>query len=81
MQSCVGCHSSIALMPLSAGLADDSADYQSVLQYVDRLTPANSSLLRNATQEQATHPIKVFDVGSTQYNTLHEWARDQAPFN
>lgn len=76
---CVGCHQGESPR-LSAGLTQDSIDYQSVLREVSLSNPSGSGLLRRPSSTN-DHPVKVFDVGSIQYDTLLRWIQQDAPFN
>ncbi|MCA8921968.1 MAG: hypothetical protein KDD82_09180 [Planctomycetes bacterium] len=76
--SCSGCHTNDDDFRLSAGLANDTRDYQTVINEVNLGDPANSSLLRRAVGRG--HPVKVFDVGSQPYDTLLNWIQKGAPF-
>ena len=78
IQSCAGCHPNEEDMRLSAGLVNDQADYQSVLDEVDLGDPANSSLLLRGIGDD--HPVKVFDVGSQPYTVLLNWIEKGAAF-
>lgn len=79
---CVGCHSSIANMPLSAGLSNDTADYASVTAEIDTGNPAQSDLLLRAIQDAGvSHPIQSFTSGSTEYNTILSWIQTGAKQN
>ncbi|MEZ6187465.1 MAG: hypothetical protein R3F62_20960 [Planctomycetota bacterium] len=78
IQSCAGCHVSEDDMRLSRNLANDAADYRSVLDEVNLGDPARSSLLRRATGNG--HPVKVFDVGSQPYDVLLNWIQKGAAF-
>lgn len=83
MNSCVGCHSGLpGNMPLSAGLSDDTADFNSVMAEINTGTPAQSDVLLRAVQDSTvSHPIQNFTVGSTQYNTILSWIQTGAKFN
>jgi hypothetical protein len=77
--ACVGCHTSESPR-LSPGLTQDASDYQSVLGKVNLGTPASSELLRKPSSTN-DHPVKVFDVGSIQHDTLLRWIQQGAVFN
>lgn len=79
LASCVGCHVRVGDYPLSQGLTQDSADYQSTLRQVNLTTPASSRLLRRPTSTN-DHPVKVFDTTSLQYQTLLRWIQQGAKF-
>ena len=76
--SCAGCHVGRPYN-LSVGLTNDQADYTSTLNYIDRTTPTNSSLLRKAIGNG--HPVTLLNVGSTQYNTIVQWIQSGAAYN
>ncbi|RMG08631.1 MAG: hypothetical protein D6731_21510 [Planctomycetota bacterium] len=82
LQSCAttGCHATATGYRLTLNLTDDAADHASTLNWIDLGAPSNSLLLRKATQ-QAGHPLKVFDVGSTPYDQLLTWISQGAPLN
>lgn len=72
MASCAGCHSGLGDMPLSAGLTDDMGDYMSIVNETSTNNPAGSNLLVNATGGDG-HPVALFTVGSTNYDTILTW--------
>jgi hypothetical protein len=79
--SCAGCHVTRSRMRLSAGLADDAADYAAVLLRVDLASPDASALLVRPSDPAARHPLQVFDVGSPEYTALRGWITGGAPFD
>ncbi len=79
--SCAGCHVTRSRMRLSAGLADDAADYAAVLLRVDLASPDASALLVRPSDPAARHPLQVFDVGSPEYAALRGWIAGGAPFD
>jgi hypothetical protein len=76
--NCNVCHA--AGRPFIFTGVDDTGDYTETLRYVNTGDPANSELLLRATMVK-THPLKLIDPASPEYQTILKWIQGGAPFN
>jgi len=74
--SCSGCHNNMARTFYLGG--NDLSDYNISKTMIDLVTPANSQILRKATNAVAHNGGQVFAVGSSSYNTIVEWVNKVA---
>jgi cytochrome c553 len=77
--SCAGCHTSQSNYRLSAGLADDQADYQATLGVVDLQTPTASRILAKASNTMPHGGGGPWPTSSTAYQTVLAWIQQGAP--
>ncbi|RMG07017.1 MAG: hypothetical protein D6731_24625 [Planctomycetota bacterium] len=79
--TCVGCHSSRSGYRLSAGLANDTADYQATLGYVNKAQPDASQLLRKTSGAVGHGGGSPWPAGSNAYRTVVLWIQQGAPYD
>lgn len=82
LSSCVACHSTMPTnYTLTAGLADDMADYQATLAQIDQATPANSNLLLKGSASVSHAGGGPWPVGSPTYDIVLAWIAGGAVYD
>ncbi len=81
LSSCVGCHASQSNYRLTAGLADDQADYQATLGVIDAQLPDASLILAKTSGSVSHGGGAPWPSSSSSYQTVLVWIQQGAAFD